>query len=136
MTPGEVRGSIRHHLDNLKYRQTGQDPKTNGFAYAEVPDWQLRQWLEAITEAVAAERAACAEVARLYAETNIEMAQDSILADPVLDGERTPEAFKKSDALQTSGTIHSSMFHAAQNIAAAIEARSQNEEGGGAGCAD
>lgn len=32
-----------HHLANLKYRQTGQDPKNNGYAYAEIPDWALRQ---------------------------------------------------------------------------------------------
>lgn len=44
-----VRRSIRFKLDNdLKHRTTGRDPKSNGYAYAEVPDWALRQWLSRI----------------------------------------------------------------------------------------
>ena len=31
---------------NLEYRQTGRDPKLNGYAYAEVPDWKLLWWEE------------------------------------------------------------------------------------------
>lgn len=40
--------SIRHYLANLQYRQTGRDPMANGYAYAEVPDWALRQWLTVV----------------------------------------------------------------------------------------
>lgn len=36
--------SVAHYLDNLEYQQTGRDPKANGYAYAKVPEWQLRQW--------------------------------------------------------------------------------------------
>lgn len=38
--------SIRHHLDGLLFRSTGKDPKNTGFSYAEVPEWQLRRWLD------------------------------------------------------------------------------------------
>jgi hypothetical protein len=43
-----VAKSIRRHLETLQFKQTGRDPKTNGYAYAEVPDWALRQWLDRI----------------------------------------------------------------------------------------
>jgi hypothetical protein len=43
-----VRG-IKHNLQNLKHRQTGESPKFNSYAYAEIPDWQLRQWLAALS---------------------------------------------------------------------------------------
>ena len=45
---GVVR-ALRHCLKNLKYRQTFSypraGPKTNGYAYFEVPDWLGRQWV-------------------------------------------------------------------------------------------
>lgn len=43
---------IKLALKSLKYRQTGDDPKTNGFAYFEVSDWQARQWLEILETSV------------------------------------------------------------------------------------
>lgn len=44
----EIVKSIEHYLGKLKSRQTGRDAALNHFAYAEVPDWQLRQWGETI----------------------------------------------------------------------------------------
>lgn len=38
--------SIGFALETLKMRQTGRDPKLNAYAYAEIPDWQLKQWKE------------------------------------------------------------------------------------------
>lgn len=64
---------------------------------------------------------AAARIADEYASVNIEMAHDTILADPVLSGKDvSPAALEKSRDLQIDGCIHSSMFHAAQNIAGAI----------------
>lgn len=74
-------------------------------------------------EAILAERERCAKVADAYAEENITMSGDSVLHDPLLHGGPwTPENIKKSEGLTIDGTIHSAMFHAAQNIAAAIRA--------------
>lgn len=79
----------------------------------------------------AAEREACAQVADMFADENIRMAQDSIFNDPLLRrarrGETAPMVaadWALVDKCTDDGTIHSSMFHAAQNIAAAIRARS------------
>lgn len=67
------------------------------------------------------ERAAL--VADAYADANIELAGDSVLTDPLLRGEPlTAENVKASEARMVDGCVHSSMFHAAQNIAAAIRA--------------
>ena len=79
----------------------------------------------------AAERDACSAIADAYAEENITMAGDSVIFDPVLSSKRgdalAPSDFRKSEELMMSGAIHSSMFHAAQNIAAAIRARGAAE---------
>lgn len=32
----------------IKYRQTGHDPKLNGYSYVEIPEWEMRQKLAAI----------------------------------------------------------------------------------------
>ncbi len=49
-----VTQGIRFVLDNnLQHRSTGRDPKVSGFEFAELPSWQLRQWLSHI-EAVSA----------------------------------------------------------------------------------
>lgn len=51
-TPLEgVERALRHHLANLKFKPTGRDPKSDGYAYAEVPDWALRQWLKRVEDA-------------------------------------------------------------------------------------
>ena len=43
----QVAREMRVRLKNLKYRETGtiHGPATNGYAYAEIPDWMLRQWI-------------------------------------------------------------------------------------------
>jgi hypothetical protein len=42
--------SICHVLSQkLQHRATGRDPKLNGYTYADVPEWLLRQWLERVT---------------------------------------------------------------------------------------
>lgn len=70
-------------------------------------------------------RDAAAQVADMYAEENIEMAGDSVLTDPCLSGKGfTPENIKTSESRMIDGCIHSSMYHAATNIAAAIRALS------------
>lgn len=70
------------------------------------------------------ERERCGQIADEYASVNIEAAGDTILHDPVLSGrDSSPEAFDKSRELGIEGAIHSAMFHAAQNIAAAIRER-------------
>ena len=81
----------------------------------------------AVARAVEAEREAAAQIADAYADENIRMAGDSVLFDPVLSSKRgdvlTRGDFVKSEELILDGAIHSSMFHAAQNIAAAIRSR-------------
>ncbi len=79
---------------------------------------------QAIAKALMAERSRCAAIADAYAEVNWEQCTDSILLDPVLSnkGERplTQEDWARSEDMSIDGTIHSSMYHAATNIAAAI----------------
>lgn len=44
---------IEHTLsEKLLYRQTSKptEPVATGFSYAEVPDWQLRQWQESFND--------------------------------------------------------------------------------------
>jgi len=58
----KVRQGIRHHLmTGLIFRSTGRDPNNTGYAFAEVPDWQLRQWLEIVDDAAQAMSARSAE---------------------------------------------------------------------------
>ncbi|GHG24512.1 hypothetical protein [Paracoccus aerius] len=73
-----------------------------------------------------------AKVADAYAAENQQMAADSIHFDPVLgavrqgDVRRLSEAEEqKSDDMQMDGLVHSSMFRAAKNIAAALRARGE-----------
>ena len=64
-----------------------------------------------------------ARVADAYAEENRLMAQDTILLDPILSGgPLTAENIAATKDMAVTGCIHSSMYHAAQNIAAAIRA--------------
>lgn len=65
---------------------------------------------------------AAAAIADMYEMENFRLATDSILTDPVLRYDRSPEAFAISERLQSDGLIHSSVAHAARNIAAAIRA--------------
>lgn len=78
----------------------------------------------AVEEAIAAERERCAAIADAYAEVNWASVTDSILLDPVLSnkGERalTKEDWERAQGMAVDATIHSSMYHAATNIAAAI----------------
>lgn len=77
-----------------------------------------------IARAINAERERCAVIADAYAEVNWQSVTDSILLDPVLSnkGERplTRADWAKAEGMAVDGTIHSSMYHAATNIAAAI----------------
>lgn len=66
----------------------------------------------------------CARLADLFADENFRMATDTILRDPVLRGDRSAAAVMISEEEQMAGCIHSSMAHAAQNIAAAIRRKS------------
>lgn len=71
--------------------------------------------------AIRKERQRCAAIAEMYADVNITAAGDTILHDPVLSGrDRSHTAFEKSKELSIEGCIHSSMYHAAKNIAARI----------------
>ena len=85
----------------------------------------------AVKAAVEVETEACALIADAYADENIRMAGDSVLFDPVLGSKKgdvlTKADFVKSDGMILDGAIHSSMFHAAQNIAAAIRARTARD---------
>lgn len=77
------------------------------------------------------EREACAALADAFADENIRMAQDTIMVDPVLSAHRSGAKiatlsdtdWQKANDLMIEGCIHSSMFHAAQNIAQAIRSR-------------
>lgn len=77
------------------------------------------------------EREACAALADAFADENLRMAQDTILIDPVLAAHRQgtklaslAEAdWNRAKDLMVEGCVHSSMFHAAQNIAQAIRGR-------------
>lgn len=68
---------------------------------------------------------AAARIADAYAAENFQMANDTILTDPVLSGrDRSESGFAVSERLRIDGCIHSSMAHAAHNISMAIrEAR-------------
>ena len=81
-----------------------------------------------IADALEAERARCAGVARMYAAVNIEMAGDTIMADPILRraarkqfGPITYEEAEKSETLMVMGAAHSQAYHVANHIANAIE---------------
>ena len=79
-----------------------------------------------MVHAIEAEREACAQIADAYADENITMAGDAVLHDPVLSGEPLTGAnVAKSKDRMIEGCIHSSMFHASQNIAAAIRSRTK-----------
>lgn len=72
-----------------------------------------------------------ARIADFYAVENFRLAGDTILTDPVLrDHDVSASAIALSDDLQTSGCIHASMAHAAQNIAAAIRAAIGDQNAG------
>ncbi len=78
---------LRHYLDHrlegfsngVSYPPSSPSNKTNGYAAARVPDWQLRQWLMAVegTEPLTTDEYVTARAAILKAEG---------------DGEATPPA--------------------------------------------
>lgn len=37
---------LEHHIKEVKYRQTGSDPKNNGYEYIEMPLWSARQCVD------------------------------------------------------------------------------------------
>lgn len=105
-------------------REVGADPKMAPF------DGVLEKFRKLKAERDAAKAAGIAEgleraakICDAYADENIAMCGDSILLDPILHGgEFNKENLSLSDKHQLSSTIHSSMYHAAKNIAAAIRA--------------
>jgi hypothetical protein len=77
----------------------------------------------AATEAKRAAFDECARAAELYADENIRMAGDTILADPVLNGsDRSPAGFARSERLQIEGAVHAAQHHAGKYLAAVIRA--------------
>lgn len=44
---------IERLLEKLQHKTTGRDPHTNGYAYAEAIDWDLRQKLDSLKEDIA-----------------------------------------------------------------------------------
>ena len=87
-------------------------------------------------EGVAAERKRCVEIARMFADENILMAGDTILMDPILSRARrkelgpvTAEECALSEKMQIEGCVHSAMYHAAKNIANAIERKAGSDTG-------
>lgn len=89
---------------------------------------RLSRALSITLDALEAERARCAGVARMYAAVNIEMAGDTIMADPILRraarkqfGPITYEEAEKSETLMVMGAAHSQAYHVANHIANAIE---------------
>ena len=58
-----------------------------------------------------------AAYAEFYAEERMRLCGDAILHDPVLRGERSPQAFALSRSSQIDGTINSAGYHAAMHIA-------------------
>ena len=121
--------SARLDLARMRYDATETGYALDDLRILVFGAWQSGQLITlADAEAmVSAERDACSAIADAYAEENITMAGDSVIFDPVLSSKRgdvlAPSDFRKSEELMMSGAIHSSMFHAAQNIAAAIRAR-------------
>lgn len=72
-----------------------------------------------------------AKVAELYAEENLTMAGDTILADPVIRGrDFSDAAMEKSETLRIMGHGHSAAYHAGTDIAAHIRSlKDQGERG-------
>ena len=91
------------------------------------PDgWNPSEWAAEIIarHRIAARRQALEEAARHcdeYGEINFETCGDNILMDPLLHGGPwTQENVELSDKCSVSSTIHSSKFHACQEIAATL----------------
>lgn len=68
-----------------------------------------------------------AAYAEFYANERMRLCQDTILHDPVLAGERSPEAFAASKSMQIDGAINSSAFHAGMDIATALREMAQGD---------
>lgn len=104
----------------------------NSAAFAPILVYQaIQKYLGPVFEAARREgMEAAARIADEYASVNREIAGDSILLDPVLRGRGfTPQNVAESERQQINGTIHSAMFHAAQNIATAIRKAASQTEG-------
>ena len=78
-----------------------------------------------------------AEIADLYADENMRMADDTVKLDPILNRQRRAEiknayqleaAAAMSQQLEIDGCIYSSRSHAAQDIAEAIRAEIEGTE--------
>ncbi len=69
------------------------------------------------------EREAAAAICDAWEAENFRLATDTILLDPLLNGDASCAAANKSAALQLEGAGHAYAAHAAKHIAAAIRAR-------------
>jgi hypothetical protein len=78
-----------------------------------------------------------AEIAELYADENMRMADDTVRADPILNRHRRAEiknayqleaAAAMSQQLEIDGIVYSSRSHAAADIAEAIRAEIEGTE--------
>lgn len=76
----------------------------------------------------------CLRICDMFADENIRMAQDTIMADPLLSASRdrrngipvptlTASDLALCDQLQIDGCVYSAMHHAAKNIGDAIRER-------------
>jgi hypothetical protein len=81
------------HLDNgicralhaLQYRTTGRDPKMSGYAYAEIPQWVLLQWL-------GYNRMAAQAIEARRAETGTGSVHESAVAKPCAQPPQGPSS--------------------------------------------
>lgn len=47
------RAEFESLLRDLKFKTTGRDPKNDGYAYAELADWKIRQFIASMDAAIA-----------------------------------------------------------------------------------
>jgi len=128
--PVEMIHKADHRQDHLPVEHFGDWEMLyeHNLAWLLVGGWTGKGALIELVQIARAEarRAALEEAAQLcdaYADVNIEAATDSVLHDPCLHGQGfTRENIARSEKLMIDGCVHSSMFHAARNIAEALRA--------------
>ncbi|MDE2469557.1 MAG: hypothetical protein KGL35_12625 [Bradyrhizobium sp.] len=78
---------------------------------------------QSATEFARVRREALEQAAQLcdeYADENMRICQDNIVLDPVLHGDLSEAAMIRGNEMIIDSRVHSSMYHVANNIAAAI----------------
>lgn len=97
-----------------------QNPNYSGPVYFDCVNGEM-SWLNEAKAAISVAMEECAKIADAYAEENLRMAGDSVILDPCLGGHGfSPENIEESKKQMVNGCIHSSMYHAATNVAEAI----------------